>query len=411
MADFVVIGGGFAGLSAARRLTQIVSDAKVVVLEAGRIAEGATGRNSGFMIDLPHELQSENYAGGDQDRALISLNRKAQGFAAEAVDEYDIDPAFYDRSGKINGAATEAAHHHNLSYARHLENLGEASELLDAQAMREQIGTTYYRSGLYTPGTVLLQPAGYIRGLADGLRRAGVEIYENSPVTGFSQTGRNWKVETATARVSAGRILLCVNGFLESFGVEQSRLMQLFLFASMTPNLDAETRALIRGSERWGITPSDPMGTTIRRIDAAQGGPRIVVRTCAVLRSGMRARSGDLKRAARVMQQKFDSRFPALAGMAMEHKWAGHLCLSQNGVTVTREIAEGVFSACVQNGLGTARGTMGGIAAAERACGLTSDFTRFFESEAPPSRLVSQPVRDLGANAVLRWKEWKARAE
>uniref|UniRef100_UPI00351762B7 FAD-dependent oxidoreductase n=1 Tax=Cognatishimia sp. TaxID=2211648 RepID=UPI00351762B7 len=50
-ADFVIVGGGFAGLTAARRLTQLAPGSKITVLEAGAIAEGAAGRNSGFMID------------------------------------------------------------------------------------------------------------------------------------------------------------------------------------------------------------------------------------------------------------------------------------------------------------------------------------------------------------------------
>jgi len=48
-ADVVVVGAGFAGLSAARRLTQLDPKARVIVLEAGRVAEGAAGRNSGFI--------------------------------------------------------------------------------------------------------------------------------------------------------------------------------------------------------------------------------------------------------------------------------------------------------------------------------------------------------------------------
>lgn len=52
--------------------------------------------------------------------------------------------------------------------------------------------------------------------------------------------------------------------------------------------------------------------------------------------------------------------------MTPEYEWAGHLCLSQNGVSVTGEVDGGLFSACVQNGLGTARGTLTGIAAAVR---------------------------------------------
>ena len=84
-ADFVVVGGGFAGLSAARRLTQLQPGARIVVLEAGRIAEGAAGRNSGFMIDLPHDLASEDYAGAGDDRVMIGLNRQAIAFARAAA--------------------------------------------------------------------------------------------------------------------------------------------------------------------------------------------------------------------------------------------------------------------------------------------------------------------------------------
>jgi glycine/D-amino acid oxidase-like deaminating enzyme len=170
--------------------------------------------------------------------------------------------------------------------------------------------------------------------------------------------------------ITAPKVILTVNGHLESFGVEAGRLMQLFLFAVMTPRLDAPTRwrrSAVR--PRWGITPSDPMGTTMRRIDTAQGGDRIVTRTCASLRPGMQAGAADMARAAKVMQRKFDDRFPQLAGMRMEYAWAGHLCLSLNGVSVMREIDDGVISGCVQNGLGTTRGTLTGIGAAELACG------------------------------------------
>src|SRR5215471_6453625 len=75
-ADWVILGAGFAGLSAARRLSQLVPGERIVVLEAQRIGWGAAGRNSGFMIDLPHELASESYAGGLQkDLKQIRMNR------------------------------------------------------------------------------------------------------------------------------------------------------------------------------------------------------------------------------------------------------------------------------------------------------------------------------------------------
>ena len=61
--DVAIVGAGFAGLSAARRLHQIDPGLRIAVLDAGRLAEGASGRNSGFMIDLPHDVASEDYSG------------------------------------------------------------------------------------------------------------------------------------------------------------------------------------------------------------------------------------------------------------------------------------------------------------------------------------------------------------
>ncbi len=410
-ADFVVVGAGFAGLSAARHLTRLAPGARIAVLEAGRIAEGAAGRNSGFMIDLPHDLQSDDYAGSGDDRAQIALNRRAIAFARAAVEEYDIPRAWFDPSGKVNGAAGAAAEAHNDSYARHLAQLGEPSERLDAQAMHALTGSRHYRSGLFTPGTVTLQPAGYVRGLAAGLARDGVALYAQSGVHALRRQGADWRVETARGAITTPRVILTVNGHLESFGFARGRLMQLFLYAVMTPELDADALARLGGQPRWGITPSDPMGTTVRRIDSAQGGNRIVVRTCATLRPGMRPRPSDLARAQRVMQAKFDQRFPALAGMEMAQAWAGHLCLTRNGVSVTREIDHGVVSGCVQNGLGTARGTLTGIAAAEIACGEDTALTRHFGTEAAPRRLPPRPLCDIGANLLLRFREWRARDE
>jgi glycine/D-amino acid oxidase-like deaminating enzyme len=384
---------------------------KIAILEAGSVAEAASGRNSGFMIDLPHELTSDDYSGQGDDRTVTALNRLGQAFAGDAVEEYGIDPNYFDKAGKINGAASAEADARNKSYAQHLTNLGETSEWLDSGEMRKITGSPHYTSGLYTPGTVMLQPAGFVRGVADGLRRAGVEVFEKSPVLSFTRDGSGWSLITDTAVLKADKVILTVNGHLESFGVAKGRLMHLFLFATMTRELDADALKRLGGESRWGVTPSDPMGTTMRRIDTGQGGNRIVTRTCATLRSGMSAPGSDLRRASRVMRRKFDARFPQLAGIPMEHSWAGHLCLSMNSVAVMREIENGVYSGCVQNGLGTVRGTLTGMGAAELACNKESDITRHFTSEPMPSVLVPRPIRDIGANAVLRVKEWNARKD
>jgi glycine/D-amino acid oxidase-like deaminating enzyme len=406
-ADVVVIGAGFAGLSAARRLLQLDASLRVAVLEAGRVAEGAAGRNSGFMIDLPHELTSSDYAGSGDDRALIGLNRQAIAFAREAVQDYDIAPAYFDPAGKINGAASAGAVAHNVSYARHLDSLSEPYEMLDAAQMREVTGSSYYEGGLYTPGTVMLQPAGYVLGLAAGLARQA-DVYEQSPVTEIRRKGGDWRVATQDGAVTAGRVILANNGHLESFGFAKGRLMHLFLYASMTHDLP---KGVIKGQARWGVTPSDPMGTTVRRIGPDQGGDRIVTRTYATLRSGMQASARDLARATALQRQKFDERFPQLAGTKPAYEWAGHLCLSLNSVSVVGALDDGMYSACVQNGLGTARGTLSGIGAAEMALGQHSQITEAFAAEEAPKRLPPQPFRDIGANLVIRIKERGAARE
>lgn len=407
-ADIVIIGAGFAGLSAARRLIQLDPGLVVAVLEAGRVGDGPAGRNSGFMIDLPHDLASDTYAGAaeDSDLSETRLNRAAIAFAAEAAQEYGLDREAFDPCGKVNGATSEEGDRRNRAYAAHLARMNEAHQLLDATEMADLTGTGFYSSGLYTPGTVMLQPAAYIRGLAAGVR-GGVHLHENSPVIEISAEGQGWKVKTACARVTAGRVILANNGHAESFGFFARRLMHVFTYASMTDPLPA---GALSGAPKWSLTPSDPMGTTVRRIPGDAGG-RIVVRTRFSYNPGMDVSDAAIARAGEVHDRKFAERFPMLKGTGMAYRWAGHLCLSWNGVPAHGEIAPGVYSAVCQNGLGTAKGTLAGIAAAELATGQDSALTRAFAAYDAPRKLPPEPIASIGANLSLRWKEWRAGRE
>jgi glycine/D-amino acid oxidase-like deaminating enzyme len=407
--DVAIVGAGFAGLSAARRLLQIDPGLKVAVIEAGRVAEGAAGRNSGFMIDLPHELTSSDYAGTGQtrDRVLTRLNRHAIDFAEAAVRDHGIAPAFFQRAGKINGAASDAAMGANRSYAAHLAALGEGHEMLDAQAMKAATGSDWHAGGLFTPGTAMLQPAGYIRGLAEGLERAGAEIFERSPVQRYESVGGGWRLITKGGALSAAKVILAGNGHLESFGFAAGRLMHIMLHACMTGPIK---QGALGEQTNWGVTPADPMGATLRRISGPDG-DRIVIRQGAGYRPDMQSPARDMARLARGMRAKFDTRFPTLKGLRFDHARSGHLCLTRNAVSVMRELEPGLFSACVQNGLGTARGALTGIGAAELACGRTSEITDMFLAEAAPERLPPHPIDTIGANLYLRWKEWQARRD
>ncbi|MCR9139310.1 MAG: FAD-binding oxidoreductase [Alphaproteobacteria bacterium] len=410
--DIAVIGAGFAGLSAARRLAQLDPSSRIVVLEAGRLAEGPAGRNSGFMIDLPHDLSSSDYAGqggNDDDAAQIALNRHAISFATEVAAESGLSSDAFDACGKVNGAATDAGHQHNLDYANHLDGLGEDSTLLDAQSMQDLTGTDYYRSGLFTPGTVMIQPAAYIRGLAQVLGK-NVELYERSAVNAIRREGNGWVLSCGSARVRAQKIILATNGHAESFGFFKRRLMHVFTYASMTEPLGPALEDRLGGAKKWAITPADPMGSTLRRISTSQG-DRIIVRSRFTCNPSMRVGSWQMKSAGHNHDRGFAERFPVLAGVKMQYRWAGQLCMSWNGVSAFGEIEDGLFAACCQNGLGVARGTLSGMAAAELAMGTASEAVDHLVCSPPPKQLPPTPLTWMGANLYMRWKEWASGRE
>lgn len=410
-ADYLVIGAGFSGLSAARRLRQHDAKAKIVVLEARGIAEGPAGRNSGFMIDLPHDLSSENYGGSkDKDRLQIKMNRAAIAFAQEAATVYSMPKGVLEASGKVNAAASETGMAHNRAYSKHLESLGEPHELLDADQMRELTGSSYYPGGLRTPGTVLIQPAHYVRCLAEGLRNEAVQVFENSPVTSLKRDDGVWVAATPNGSVQAEKVILATNGHVESFGHFRRRLVHIYLYASMTRALNKEELKQLGGARRWGLTPSDPLGSTVRRI-SGKGGDRIVVRNRVTYNPSMRADPNRMQRLCQSHDASFAVRFPQLSAVTMEYRWGGQLCLSRNGVPAFGEMETNLYSACCQNGLGSTRGTLSGMLAADLSCGVNSELL-VAQLELPkPSRLPPEPFASIGANSVLWWGERKAGAE
>ncbi|RDC68475.1 FAD-dependent oxidoreductase [Rhodovulum sp. 12E13] len=409
-ADVAIVGAGFAGLSAARRLAQLDPACRVVVCEAGEVGHGPAGRNTGFMIDLPHDLASESYAGSaEADRRKIAENRIAIRFAAALAEETQMPREVFDPCGKINAAATAEGDAHNRAFAQHLSGLGEPSALLDAGEMHEITGSRFYRSGLHTPGAAMIQPAAYIRRFADALPPA-VRLHERSPVTRIARAGSDWRVETRGGAVTAPRVVLATNGHAESFGYLPRRLMHVFTYASMTRALSPDEVAALGGRPAWAVTPADPMGTTVRRISGT-GGDRIVVRCRFTYDPGMEVTGARIARVGRLHDAKFADRFPMLRGVAMEHRWAGHLCLTWNGVPGFGLLDDGIVAAVAQNGLGTVQGTLSGLAAAETVLDRPGDAAAAFEGHATARRLPPEPAAWIGANAVMRWREMRAGRE
>jgi glycine/D-amino acid oxidase-like deaminating enzyme len=404
-ADWIIIGGGFAGLSAARRLTQLRGGDRIVLLEAQRIGWGAAGRNSGFMIDLPHDLNSETYGSGlDEDLTQIRLNRAAIAFARDAVGEFGLGEHF-SACGKYHGAANTRGMKALKAFERHLEVLKEPYERLDASAMKRVTGSDFYLGGTYVPGTCLIQPAAYIRGLADGLR-AKVSIYEDSPVVRI-ESGRRHVVRTSRGSVSAPKVILAVNGHIESFGFYRHRLMHVFTFASMTGKLTPAEEQRLGGQREWGLIPADPMGTTVRRIRDG----RIVIRNTFTYNPSMETSAHQIERIGRRHDRSFRQRFPMLSDVTMDYRWGGHLCLSLNSAPAFGEVSERMYSACCENGIGTVKSTLAGMLIVDLAAGSNNSLLADMLSYAAPKRLYPEPFMTLGARTQLWWTHQRAGRE
>ncbi|MEF0942201.1 NAD(P)/FAD-dependent oxidoreductase [Rhizobium sp. BR 362] len=411
-ADWLIIGAGFAGLSAARRLSQLRPQDKIVVLEARELAKGPAGRNSGFMIDVPHNLSSGEYSVADEQstKEEIRHNRLAIAFAADVAAEYGLSGETFDPSGKINAAASDRGLGLNENYRKSLEKIGEDYRVLDADQMREMTGSHYYRGGLYTPGAVMIQPADYIRGLARGLR-SKVGLYEHSPVLELSREGKVWKARSNRGSVSAPKVILGVNGHIESFGHFRGRLMHIFTYASMTAAFSQnEFGGEVSGVDRWALLPADPMGATLRKI-TTNGLSRIVVRTRFTYDPNLRVSDRRVAGIAAEQRRSFDARFPGLKDLPMEYSWAGALCLSRNHVPAFGEVEEGLYSACCENGLGTVKSTLAGMMAADLAAGANSRELDQYRNQPEPSKLPPEPIAWLGANSVIRFQELRAGRE
>ncbi|MEM8777143.1 MAG: FAD-binding oxidoreductase, partial [Pseudomonadota bacterium] len=330
-------------------------------------------------------------------------------FASEMATDFGLSEEAFVRAGKTNAAASDKGHKHNLSYAKHLERMGERYELLDATEMQALTGTDYYQSGLYTPGTAMIQPALFVRGVAKALTSNRVQIHENTPVKTLARNGV-WQAKTPKGEVHAPKVILAVNGHAEDFGFFKGRLLHIFLYASMTRALTETEQKKLGGEARWGLTPADPMGSTVRRISGT-GGDRIVVRNRVTYDPSLQITDARVAAMGKTHDRSFGARFPMLKDVEMDYRWGGRLCLSWNGAPALGEVEDGLYSACCQNGLGVARGTLHGMAMAELASGQNTELVDHVMDQGSPSRLPPMPFTYLGASATMKWGEWKAGRE
>ena len=309
--DYAVVGAGYTGLAAARRLHELDPKARIAVLEATTVGEGASARNSGFTtpVVLP---RTASVATAEKERSQTRLFTEAfewlQGILRQDGIECDMQKA-----GSIRAAATangEAVLRRLAAVAR---INGLTHTILDGADIRDRIGADYYRYGIHLHDTWLLQPASLIRGLADRLP-AAISLYEATPVRALRREGRDWRLDTPGGAVTCRTVVAATNGFIAKLGYLGSRMATIYTYAAITEAMQEADADKLGRSPHWGLLPAHRLGTTLRRV----GRDRLMVRS---LYAHEREIAPDA--VERELRDRFERRWPALRHVRFEHVWGG----------------------------------------------------------------------------------------
>ncbi len=403
-ADHVVIGGGFGGLAAARRLAELAPESSVVLIEAGRIGNNAAGRCSGFIIDHAHNIRAKGFADDTVNaKRQIALNRAGVDWLDEVVHTNGID-CDWRREGKIHAAASPKGEEALRGFAGSLDAVAEDYSMHDAAALKRRFGTGFYTSGLHAPHSVLVQPAALVIGLARTMP-PNVTVHEASPVTDITY-GPPHSLQAGLGSISTPSVVLAANGFAEGFGLFKKHLIPLITWGSMTRPLTDDEADALGGEDNYAIIPAHPAGTTVRR----RPDRRILIRNQYTFSRTSDAKRG-VDKVARIHRKSFESRYPMLPDVEFEYSWGGALSLSRNGAGVCGEVADGIFATMAYQGTGMAKGTISGKYLAESMLGSRDPLMGLLDAGTGPSRNYPDPFNRWGVRMNSRWRRWQAGIE
>lgn len=384
-ARYAIVGAGYTGLAAARRLQELEPDADILVLEGARVGEGSSARNSGFANPRDSKI------GLSVDQ--LARAEKLNGFAAEGFEylQQGIMQGGFDcelqRTGRITAAATERGAEKIRSMTEGARTHGFAHDFLDANALKAVLGSDYYRCGIRTAEGYLMQPAALIRGLADSLSPT-VRLCEDSPVLSLER-GSAWILRTPEARIAADIVILATNAAVKHFGYWRDGLVTIYTYAGITEAMNAEDAAHL-GAPVWGLLPAHRLGTTQRRV----GANRHMVRSLYAYEKPLPSAV-----AREALAGCFHRRYSMLRHVKLEYIWGGTTALTMNGSPRWGQIDQNLYASAGCNGSGVVKGTVLGKRLAEMIA--TGDPQTELQSVfGSADRIAPEPFRTIGFRVI-----------
>ncbi len=403
--DWLIVGAGYTGLSAARKLSQLHPNKKVIIVDAQLAGEGASGRNSGYLVDT---TLNDGFTSNNE---LTNYKKKVDIYqlgifaVKKFIKEYQVD-CDWNETGKYFASSRKEDSKILVNFGKILSKLGFENKLLTKEKIKDKLGTDFYNTALYTKGGILLHPGKLVRAMIDTLPDS-ITLYEKSQLLDWNRDKGLILCNFVNAKITTKNIIFCTNGFLKSLGIKTNYNFPITLTASMTRQLTKSEYESINNPKEWGVLPVRPMGATVRTTKDK----RILIRNTAELFNPFEMSQDEIKKRAIKQKIGIKKRFPNLPSDIIESSWSGIVSRSRNSSQIFDKIDNNIFVAGCYNGSGIGVGTLFGEQIAIMASNQDSDEISIINRRKKPNLLPPQPFLNFGIYSRLFYERIRASTE
>ena len=403
--EWLIVGAGYTGLSAARKLGQLYPNQKIILVDAQLAGEGASSRNSGYLVDTTLN------DGFTSNKELENYKKKADIYklgietVKRFIKEYQVD-CDWNECGKYFASSKKSDEKILINFSVTLSKLDFKHNIFFNKDLKKRLGTNFYNIALYTKGGILLHPGKLIRAMVDTLPK-NVNLYENSPLLDWKLIKGIINCNFKNGSIKSKKIIFATNGFLKSLGIKSNYNFPLTLTASMTRPLTDKEFESIGEPKEWGVLPIRPMGATIRMTKDK----RILIRNTAEVHNPYKMSKLDLEKRSIKQKIGIKKRFPQLPDDIIQSTWSGIVSRTRNSSQIFEKINDNIFVAGCYNGSGIGVGTLFGEQIAIKASSKNSKEIEIIEARNKPTWLPPQPFLNIGIRARLIYERFKARSE